>query len=220
MGIESNIRIGNRYIELLEFEKIKGNSISLENKYGLTYDHAISEATGKTFALGELLNQKAAVSPPNQEKAVAANELKAAEEKIEPAATSEAKEIGGLAKSNRWLIALAAIALLLFSIIYFGSKSSSDSVEAVQTEMPVTLPKMNLEDTILIDYLQEADIQNATLNGIILPAWSELTEDKKKDVLKQMLKLGDAKGYTKIQLVDKENKLIASAANGNVFVLD
>ena len=79
---------------------------------------------------------------------------------------------------------------------------------------------MGLEDSTLKDYLETADIKNGTLNGVVLPKWNQLTDDEKKSVLKQMLKVGDAEGFIKVELFDKADKPLASAANGNVFVLD
>ena len=68
--IESNIRIGNRYVELLEKEK--SNKTSFEDKYGFLHDQTISDATGKTFQLVELLSRKnelpKPVKPPQDKK--------------------------------------------------------------------------------------------------------------------------------------------------------
>jgi hypothetical protein len=43
-NIESNIKIGNRYVEMLEKEK--SNKSIYEDKYGFLHDQSISDATG------------------------------------------------------------------------------------------------------------------------------------------------------------------------------
>ncbi len=57
-AIESNVRIGNRYVELLNIEREKGEAEKLENKYGFLHDQVISDATSKTLQLVELLKEK------------------------------------------------------------------------------------------------------------------------------------------------------------------
>ena len=47
-----------------------------------------------------------------------------------------------------------------------------------------------------------------------------LTEEKKKDALSQMLLQGGEKAYKKIQLQDKDNKMVGSAAEGNIQLMD
>ena len=218
-AVESNIGIGNRYIELLETEKAAGSGTNLEVKYGLTDDHAISEATGKTFALVEIVRRKTAAPPPLKE-AVSYYEPEIAREKIASPIKTEAVEIAAVSGSGKWWIALAAAAVILIALFVYLGKSSSSADEAAKKEAAAVLPKMGLEDSILKDYLETADIKNGTLNGAVLPKWNQLTDDEKKSVLKQMLKVGDAKGFVKVELFDKADKPLASAANGNVFVLD
>lgn len=216
-AVESNIGIGNRYLELLEIEKKKGSVAGLENKYGLAHDQAISEATGRTFSLIELLNQKIAAPP--IEAAVIRQAPEIVKEKIEPPIKTAVVKPAAASNSGKWLTALAAAAALVIALFfYFSSQSNAD--ETVKNEAATNLSKTNLENSLLKNYLETADIQDGTLNGIVLPNWNQFTGDEKKDVVKQMLKVGDAKGYTKIELVDKARKPVASAANGNVFVLD
>lgn len=214
-AVESNVGIGNRYLELLKIEKELGNTARLEDRYGIAHDQAISEATGKTFALIELLNQKT-VEPPIEEETVY----------DEPAASAEKSALSLNVESGadesafgKWLVAAAVAAVLLVaSFVYFGNSSAAD--DAARREAQTAPPVMELDTPILKDNLEKADIVSGTLQGKVLPKWSEMIEDEKKNVLKQMLKLGDAKGYVKVELIDRNNKPVASAANGSVFVLD
>ena len=57
-AIESNVAIGNRYIELITEERKDQDLTRLEDKYGELHDQAISDATSKTLELAELLHDK------------------------------------------------------------------------------------------------------------------------------------------------------------------
>lgn len=66
-AVALNVSIGNRYVALLEREKEKDGIESVENRYVLLDDNAVSEATGKTMTLVVLLNQKYAAPAPVEE---------------------------------------------------------------------------------------------------------------------------------------------------------
>jgi len=57
---------------------------------------------------------------------------------------------------------------------------------------------MNLENSMLKRFLQEARIREGTVNGTVSPAWEKLPEEKKKEVLKQTLSLGAEKNFQKV----------------------
>ncbi len=132
VAVESNIRVGNLYLKLLENEKKRGSVVSLENKYGFAHDQTISEATGKTFALIELLNQKT-VAPPKIEVKVPGVETVKTEPKAQSPIKEKTKE---KSKENvkptveepaaappfdKRLILLAAGFVLIMLILYFNS---------------------------------------------------------------------------------------------------
>lgn len=214
-GIESNIHIGNRYVELLELEKKRGSGATLEEKYGFAHDNAISEATGKTYSLIELLKQKKPEAPPIEEKIQ--REPETAKENVNPSQNEETKAAAVSSNSHKWVIAITALVVLVFlGLYFFGGSSSSETGETSET---ATKPKLVMENTLLSDYLEEAHLENGTLKGVVLPIWNQLIEDQQKDILKQMLRLGGQKGYEKVELVDKSNKLVGSAAAGNIQVL-
>ena len=224
IGIECNISVGNRYVELLEKEK--GNIANLEDKYGFTHDNAISEATGKTLTLIELLKHKNVAPKPVEIEPEKVKPVKVKSAKVKPvAAEPESKEEAkkaekveevkaGSVKSKKWMFSLAALVFVVIIGIYFATKSAP--VEVKETS---SVPKLNLENSMLKEYLQEATVKDETLNGIVLPTWNHLTGEKKKDVLKLMLSFGSEKGYKSVQLVNKEGKAVATAANGDISIV-
>ena len=216
-GIETNVRVGNRYVELVQREKELGGADRFENKYGFLSD-SISEATSKTLSLVELLNQKKPEPAPVEEKPVVkAGPVKkeTAEEKAELPKEQSAEEAAlANSKSYKWVFVATAVVALLILAIYFTAKP--DSNEPKPNQPP---PKISIENSSLFkEYLQEARIQEGALSGIVAASWNSLTDEKKREALKQMLNLGGAKGYTKVRLVDEKGVIVGSAENGSVFL--
>jgi len=146
MGIEVNIRVGNRYVELLDAEKEKGNIAGLKEKYGLTQDSEISEATGKTLLLAELLKQKAFALEPAKEKMVAREELAAPEAEWKSKKETSEKNGDNLKNNlngiNKWLI----VATLLAIVVSFGLYFWAATMENEQTKPAATDVKLNIEN--------------------------------------------------------------------------
>ena len=130
VGIESNIRIGNRYFELLEAEKQKGSVAGIEDRYGLTHDNSISEAIGKTFSLLELLKQRKPTAPIAEKPVVSqpapvqvkVKEAKKVETKKAAAKRAAEKESNG--ELLKWII-IAATVTAAIAIVYLIAKSTS-----------------------------------------------------------------------------------------------
>ncbi|HLM61827.1 MAG TPA: hypothetical protein VK308_13560, partial [Pyrinomonadaceae bacterium] len=212
-GIESNVYVGNRYVELLELEKKRGSLAALEHKYGFAHDNAISEATGKTFTLIELLKQKK-TAPPIEEKVSIEPEI--VEEIHEAPKKVEVQELEE-SNAHKWVIAVTAFVVLIFLVFHFTGTGSTGTEEA--QEVVTSVPKVSIDDSFLSEYLQEAQIENGTLRGVILPKWNELLEDYKKNLLQQMLSVGGQKGFEKVHLVDISNKTVATAAPNDIRLM-
>ena len=80
------------------------------------------------------------------------------------------------------------------------------------------VPKMNLENSMLKEFLREARIKEGTLHGITSPEWEKLSDEKKKEVLKQTLILGTEKNFKKVELVDEKGKAVGSAEGGEILI--
>lgn len=131
VGIESNIRIGNRYVELLEVEKSKGSVAGIEDRYGFAHDNIVSEATGKTFSLIELLKQRKPAAPV-EEKPAAVSEsapvVKTAKNtKIVEAKQAKKKQVAEIETGGdltKWIIVAATIAAFAL-VIYLIANATS-----------------------------------------------------------------------------------------------
>lgn len=216
-AIETNARVGNRYVELVQREKELGGADRFENKYGFVNDHSISEATSKTLSLVELLNQRKPEPPaPVEEKPpVKFDASKREAEKTEsppPAAESAAP---AASQSKKWLLIAAVLAVVIIAGIYFAAKSNSGDASD-----NAAAPKLQLNNSMLKEYLDDARVADGVLNGTVSPAWKSLSDEKKREVLTFMLSLGVDKGYTKVKLVDDKGKSAGSAEGGDVSLVN
>ena len=129
------------------------------------------------------------------------------ETRVEP---KPVEKTGG--KFNKLIVAAIVLAAIIFGV-YFLTTS-----EVAEPSAAPGVPKMNLENSLLKEFLQEAYIREGTLNGVASPAWEKLSEEKKKEVLKQTLKLGAEKNFTKVQLVDEKGKAVGSAEGAEILI--
>lgn len=206
VGIEMNVHLGNRYVELLEREKQQEGIAGVENKYGLSYDHTVSEATGKTMSLVELLNPK---PKPVEEPTVSNYEP---HHKNEKSKSDETETVAAKKKFNRWILAALILAIIALGF-YVGTTFAS-------VETPNRTPLLKMENSMLKEYLKEARIEDETLSGVVLPTWEGLSGEGKKQALKMMLTFGGEKGYRKVELVNQKSEKIAIATNGEFYVVE
>lgn len=214
-AIESNVRIGNRFVELLVKEREKGESARLEENYGFLHDQSISDATSKTLQLVELLKERS--EPPAEQKetvqkesAPAKTETKSNTENVVKAVK---KDRSGFFSVNKWLLVATIVSVALSFSLYFWANYQDSSEKVSQN-----VKKVNLENSMLKEYIKEARISDSTFFGITLPSWTGLSREKKEEILKKILSIGAEKGFKNVHLLDKEGKTAASASGENITI--
>ncbi len=129
-GVEVNVRVGNRCVELLEKERENGSAAKLVEKYGFTRDDEISEVIGKTLLLTEILKHKAAAPKRFVPKPVRENIASKAETAAVKIESKPQREIGKKANSepennlfgvNKWLLVATLLAIFISLGLYLGS---------------------------------------------------------------------------------------------------
>ncbi|MCA1588828.1 MAG: hypothetical protein LC734_00260 [Acidobacteria bacterium] len=118
-AIDCNVRIGNRFVEMIRLEMEVSSSDLVEQKYGYTYDQILSEAAGKTLHLVDLL--KFGSKPP-----LVRSEKQKPDTHPPPQKIRVTKPVAKAAlrlpifKVNKWLAAATIAVILLSSMAYFG----------------------------------------------------------------------------------------------------
>lgn len=197
----ANVKIGNRYIELLDKEKEKFNSETLEEKYGFLHDQAISDATGKTFQLVELLQERG-----EQREAAEIVEVAVKEEKRSYVRAPK-KPRSKLFAINKWLLGATILTIVVCFGLYFWAEN-----EAAELKPPPSVKKVNLDNSEFKDYIQTARITDETLIGVTTNAWESMNGEKKEQMLQKLLSIGGEKNYKKVQLVNSKGRSVGYAS--------
>ncbi len=207
-AIESNIQIGNRYIDLLQKEKENSNVENLEEKYGFLHDQAVSDATGKTLQLVELLKDRTERRGPTEIVEVSVKE----QEKTHVKAPKKPRN--KLFAVNKWLLAATIVTIFGCAGLYFWA-----DYETKETKKDTAnVVKVNLENTPMKDYIQTARITGETFFGITLASWENLDSERKEELLKKILTIGPEKGFKKVHLINDNGRSVGYASVEKVEV--
>lgn len=214
-AIECNIHIGNQYVELIERERRKANSDTLQDKYGFLHDQAISDATSKTLQLVELLKEISAEEKEHEDDGedktilISAESLRALQTEL---ALQKEKQKHPLA-INKWLAMLLILVCLVCGGLYAWVEYFAP--QAIPSE---GVKKVNVEDTYYKEYFQTARISEETYYAVTTPAWDVLELEKREEILKNVLAEGKEKSYRTVQLIDKKGRTVGVAAESGIKV--
>lgn len=212
-AVNCNIKVGNRYVEMLRNEKKKNNASKLEDKYSQLLDQTISEATSKTLQLVQLLKDKTIV----EEEIVEPVEVKKEPEelpKVEIKKTAPAKSEGffsfNLFQVNRWLLGLMICTLLGTFMLYSWVEFVTPEISSKEVQT------LQLDGFYFKEYLQVAKITNETLIGVANPAWFDLSGEKKQETLRNLLSVGNEKGFKSVRVLSREGKTVGYIHGDNI----
>jgi hypothetical protein len=65
---------------------------------------------------------------------------------------------------------------------------------------------VDVESTSLREHLKTARISGETFYGLLLPSWDDLSKEKKQELLQRVFQEGKERGYTQVNLIDKDGK--------------
>lgn len=209
-AIEANVRIGNRYLELLNKEKEKFNAATLEEKYGFLHDQAISDATGKTFQLAEMLHERGANA---KKEAAEIVEISVKDQDLKKRARVQKKPRSKIYAVNKWLLSATILTIVVCVGLFFWAEYESQSVKPSPN-----VKKVNLENSEFKDFIQTARIDSDTFYGVTTTAWESLSREKKEEMLKKLLSIGTEKSYKKVHLVNTGGRAVGFSSPEKIEV--
>jgi hypothetical protein len=211
-AMECNVRIGNRFIDLIQKERGATGEGSIEEKYGYTYDTIISGAASKTLLLLDLLREAREadepVLPPSENVAEAASRTAT----FERAPISESRT-GGLLSVNKWLLAATVLVLALSVAVYLWSENAASSEDGVEVA-----PAVNIAGTELTQHIREASTSSETLYGVMQPTWDALSEDEQKQFLTKAFDFAKARGMKKVNLLNSRGRTVGYAGDDRIEI--
>lgn len=218
-AIEANIRIGNRYVDLIEKEK--NNAALLKEKYGFLHDQVISDVTSKTLQLVELLKERQKSQKPPveiaeikvREKPTTLSRKKVEEKK--PPLFGVNNLFVNLFVVNKWLLGLTVFTVLACLGLYFWAESKAKESDFSNQASVI---KVNLDDSFLKDYLQTARINKEGFYGVTLKSWDSMTTEKKEELLGKILAIGVERGFKTVHLVNQNGKTVGFASGEKIEV--
>ncbi len=216
-AIESNVRIGNRYLELLLIEKENADVENLEEKYGDLHNRIISEVVCKTIQITNVFEEKFAeadviwetraetVQPVNQIELEKQN-LATQTVKSEPS-KSKNESGNGLLQVNKWLLAATILVVLCSVGLYIYVEYFNPP-----PELSENVKTVNLENSSLSEYIQTARLNGDMFYGIVNPNWDVLHNDKKEEFLRKVILIGGEKGFVRVTLMNRQGRTVAYAS--------
>ena len=216
--IDCNTKVGNKFVDLIRLERERANPASLEQKYGYEYDQEISDAAGKTLELIELIknlpdfdegddvssgSQPQPVSGPVSRESVRHGNEKKAGFKIE------------LFSVNKWLLLATILIVAVSGSLYFWASQPSAETSSAESASDV-----NLATSELKDYVRSARSTPSSLYAITLPSWDQLSDEKKKDLLRQGLELTSKTGQKSVQFVNPKGRVEAYATADKIQIMN
>jgi len=211
-AIDANVRIGNAYVKLIDRERQRMDAESIHTKYGDLHDDTVSEGVGRTLELVELLRSPLNKSVQIEDVPHEEGQTEARESRHEAAITIESaparelppflqKLVDQVRSMNRFIAVSSAILIALSIGIYIYANFFV-AEKGVTAEVRV----VGIEDALYRDYIESARVSNETLYGLLLPTWENLSKEKKQEILQKLYQDGKDKGYSQVNLINKDGK--------------
>jgi hypothetical protein len=204
IAIDCNIRIGNKFVDLIRLEKGQTTLESVEKKYGYEYDQIISDAAGRTLRLVEVLRDTPKDESVDGDGSTPATARPASTPKKEHG--KESRFSSDLFRVNKWLLAITIVVVAASSVLFFWANQPSGESSATESAKDV-----DLANTELGEYMRSGRITPQTFHAVTLPTWDQLSDDRKKEVLQKAREYASEKGLTNVRLINVRGDVEASA---------
>jgi hypothetical protein len=215
-AIDSNVRIGNAYVRLIDRERRKMDAAAIRSKCGGQHDEIVSEGIGKTLELVDLLRmpikekvelQHDAIEPEPQPAAEAAPpdpapEAPAAEPEPKPRPVVVEWLLAQFRAANKILLGVATFLILASVGIYVYANYFASS----QGTQNSGVRDASISDPLYKDYVTTGRISQDTFYGILLPSWDGLPKEKKQEILAKIVQSGKQDGYVQVNLIGADGK--------------
>jgi hypothetical protein len=215
--IDCNTKIGNKLLDLIRLERERTSAELVEQKYGAEYDHLISAAAGKTLHVVDVVHNLPENDPdfdePRGDEEVATVRVPTRAREVEKTPRQPFLSFN-LFGVNKWLLLVTVLIVTASAGLYLwadGPMADSGATEKARD--------VSFDGTPLKEYMRTGRATEETFYAITLPSWDQLTEAKKKEVLKQALEFATQNGQKRVQILNPQGRNAGFAAEGQTEVL-
>lgn len=221
-AIDANVRIGNAYVRLIDLERQKLDSESIQSKYGDLYDDSVAEGIGRTLELVDLLRLPLSNSqPPEVEETPEEPRAQIPVTVSQPAVREEKKArhplveklIQSVFAMNKWLVGIsflliaASFGIYVYANYFVAENTKNDDVR-----------QMNISDPLYKDYVTTGRITDQTFYGLLLPTWDSLSKEKKTEILTKIYMSGKENGFVQVNLIGADGKPAGFASANRIDI--
>lgn len=214
-GIDCNLRIGNKFVDLVIAARENTNAARLEELYGQTIDHLVSSTTGKTLLLSEILDstdEEEIFDETDLDEAAARSMSRKADKAVADEGRSRFRlDLFGV---NKWLLAGSIAAILLSVGVYFTADKIVGEQSAAIVAKDVEIPNPEIQKHIL-----KMRSTSETLYAVTQPSWDALTEPQQKEFLLKVSAFANEKGLKRVSLLNYKGRTVAYASGDRVEIL-
>lgn len=222
-AIECNVRIGNVYVELIDRERRRSNAASVHDRYSYVDDDTVSQATGKTLELIEVLKERTSASTVEdvQPESDVIEEIAPAtqpKKKSDAKSTTRAKfrlpsfntEKLGV---NKWVLATCILLVLISGGIYVWA-----NYFIVDPSSTAGVTRFDLQNSPFREDIKIAKISGETFYGVMMPSWETMTKEKQQELLQKIYQHGGQKEWLKVNLMNSQGRTVAYMSASRVEV--
>ena len=204
-AIICNARIGNKFVDLVQKERLRTSPKLTAEKYGNRHDSLVSDATGKTVNLIDVLRSSDI-------------DFDAIEDPVEITAYEPEFTFGGVAESarswfkfdlyavNRWMVVLTVLSIVASIGMYIWSEQKAETNNGV-----VKADVVKIDDAKLNEHIIAARSTTETFYGVMRPSWDALDDKAQQEFLQNAWTFAKNKGFTRVLLLNEKGKTVGYA---------
>ena len=224
-AIDANVRIGNSYVKLIGREREKMDTESIQSKFGDVDGRIVSDATARTLELVDILKtpmplveERLTQHEPKPE-ASTPPEREPAAEKVAPPKTKKTpshlvesikRQVSGF---NPWVLVLCVTLLLGTGGLVIWSSYFAKPTVSNAGVVPVDFSNPSIDE-----HVEKPRVSNNMLYAQVKESWTTLPKEKKLELLKLIYEAGASRGYTQVNLTDKDGKAAGYASTSRLEI--
>lgn len=209
-AVIANARIGNKYVDLIQKEKLRTSPKMTAEKYGVGLDESISKAAGKSMSLRDVLRSDDIDFDALEEKQTVVEA--ATSIGFHPSLiTSHLRfELFGV---NKWFLAVTILVVAASMGMYFWVESAGDGETSVKKAAVV-----QVDDPAVKEHLLAARSSNDKLYGVVLPSWDKLDAEAKEKYLSAGLAFAEKRGFKTFYLLNDRGRSVGYASGSKTVI--